>query len=66
MKSKEIQDMSVADLKSKLDELRKELIKQRAQVALGASVKNSKQISAMKKDVARILTVLKQKDGVEE
>lgn len=63
MKSKEIADMSKEELTAKLSDLQKDLIKQNAQVALGANAKTSNTIKNTKKDIARILTCLKTKNG---
>ena len=50
------------DLKSRLDEIRKDLVKQNAQVATGTTPKSPGQIKQMKKTIARILTVMKSKE----
>jgi large subunit ribosomal protein L29 len=63
MKAKELHQMSVSDLKQKISDIRKDLIKHNAQVALGANVKNSMAIRNLKKDIARILTILSEKEG---
>jgi large subunit ribosomal protein L29 len=63
LKIKEIESMSKDELNSKLEELKKELIKQNAQIATGTNPKSPGQVKAMKKTVARILTVLKTKGG---
>lgn len=61
MKAKELHQMSVEDLNSKYLELKKDLVKHNAQVALGANVKNSRMIRNIRKDIARILTIQTQK-----
>lgn len=63
MKAKELHQMSVGDLKQKLSDLKKDLVKHNAQVALGANVKNSMAIRNLKKDIARVLTILTEKEG---
>lgn len=63
MKAKELHQMSAEDLKSKVADLKKDLVKHNAQVALGANVKNSRAIKNLKKDIARILTILSEKEG---
>ena len=60
-KKKELGMMTKADLLSKMEELKKELIKENAQVATGTVPKNPGQIKAMKKTIARIITILKTK-----
>jgi large subunit ribosomal protein L29 len=61
MKKKEIAAMSVEELKARLVELRKELMKLNTQVAAGTPPKNSGQVRAVKKNIARILTFIKDK-----
>jgi large subunit ribosomal protein L29 len=63
LKIKEIESMSINELNSKLEELKKELIKQNAQIATGTNPKSPGQVKVIKKTVARILTVLKTKGG---
>lgn len=62
MKIKEIRDMDKASLSEKLTELKKELVKVNAQVAIGTALKNPGQVRVIKKTLARILT-LSNKDG---
>ena len=62
MKSKEIRTMPTSELKEKLAELEKELMKLSAQVATGTTPKSPGRIRAVKRTVARILTELKQKE----
>ena len=54
--------MNHDELGKTLDELRMELIKANSQVASGSAPKNPGQIRQTKKTVARILTILKEKD----
>ncbi len=63
LKIKEIESMSIDELNSKLEELKKELIKHNAQIATGTNPKSPGQVKVIKKTVARILTVLKTKGG---
>jgi len=62
MKFKDITAMKEEELKAKLSELKKELIKNNAQVAIGANLKNSGQIKQIKKNIAKILMVLDRKE----
>ena len=57
MKAKEIRSSDKNTLNEKILELKKELVKLNAQVAIGASLKNPGQVKKIKKTVARILTV---------
>ena len=56
MKASEIKKMSAAELDAKLLELKDELFKLRFQQAIN-QLDNPTRISAVKKDIARILTV---------
>lgn len=59
---KELKNMNKGDLKAKLLELRKELIKENAQIAVGTTPKSPGQIKQMKKTVARIIQLLNNKE----
>ena len=54
--------MSQSDISNKLDEARKELIKIRAQAAVGTTLKSPKQIRSLKKTIARLLTIKNEKN----
>lgn len=56
MKASELKNMSVAELDAKLAELKDELFKLRFQQAIN-QLENPMRISAVKKDIARVLTV---------
>jgi len=62
-KTKELSSLSKQELEAKMKELNFELLKLNSQVATKASMKNSKQIGNIKKNVARIITLLKSKEG---
>jgi large subunit ribosomal protein L29 len=49
-------------LDEKILELKKELVRINAQVAIGTALKNPGQVRKIKKSVARILTIKNQKD----
>ena len=58
MKASEIRKMSVAELDAKLLELKKELFNLRFQQAIN-QLDNPMRISAVKKDIARVMTVIR-------
>ena len=60
--------MPVEDLKNKMIELKKELIKINAQVATGTTPKSPGKIRQMKRTIARILTIMsnKTKEGMKK
>ena len=59
MKASELRDMSVEELQTKLTELKEELFNLRFQLAVN-QLENSSRIGAVKQDIARISTVLRQ------
>lgn len=61
MKIKEIRKLKNEDLEKKLSELRLDLAKQRAQIEMGGMVKNPGRIKEIKRSIARILTVRKER-----
>jgi len=64
MKAKDFREMSAEELNTKLVDLKKELFNLRFQSAVN-QLENPMRIKAVKKDIARILTVLKESDGAE-
>ncbi len=60
MKSAEVRDMAVEELQKKEQELRKELFNLRFQQTTG-EIENPMRIRAVRKDIARILTILAEK-----
>ena len=59
MKAKELRDMTNVELNSKLVDLKNELFNLRFQLATG-QLDNTGKIKLVKKDIARVQTVLKQ------
>ena len=59
MKAAEIRKLSASELDAKLHELKDELFKLRFQQAIN-QLDNPMRISAVKKDIARVLTVLRE------
>jgi|TARA_B100001971_G_C17750933_1_gene315416 large subunit ribosomal protein L29 len=57
MKIKEIRSMDKTTLNEKALELKKELVKVNAQVAIGTALKNPGQVREIKKTLARIITI---------
>ena len=60
MKATELRNMSAADLEKKLAELKDELFKLRFQHAIN-QLDNPHKIGDVKKDIARVMTVLREK-----
>ena len=57
MKAKEIRSTDKNTINEKIIELKKELVKINAQVAIGTALKNPGEIKKIKKMLARILTI---------
>lgn len=62
MKIKEIRKFNEEQLKEKLIELRKELMKLNTEIATGTNPKSPGQVKNIKKTMARILTALNQQE----
>lgn len=60
--TKEFRGLSGDELRTRLEEFRKELLKMNVQVATGANPENSGKLRQTKKNVARILTILNEKE----
>ena len=63
MKAKELKNLSVEELTKKLDELKKDLFMLRMQHATN-QLDNHMQISATKKDIARVKTIIREKTSI--
>jgi large subunit ribosomal protein L29 len=61
--TKELRAASTPDLHKKIGEFKKELLKLNAQVASGASAANPGKLRQTKKNIARILTLLREKEN---
>ena len=61
MKASELRELSVEELQRKLTELKAELFNLRFQLAVN-QLENSNRIGAVKKDIARVSTVLRQRE----
>lgn len=61
MKASEIRDLNKAELESKVKELKAELFNLRFQLAIN-QLENPMRISAVKKDIARIKTIIRENE----
>ena len=61
MKAKEIKNLTVEELAKKLDELKKDLFMLRMQHATN-QLDNPMQIANVKKDIARVKTIIREKE----
>jgi large subunit ribosomal protein L29 len=63
MKAQEIRDLNVEEIDRKVKELKENLFKIKMKLST-KQVENTSQISAIKKDIARLLTIANQKKAV--
>ena len=63
MKAKEIRNLSVEELIKKLEDLKKDLFMLRMQHATN-QLDNPMQLAAVKKDIARVKTIIREKTNV--
>ena len=61
MKAKEIRNLSVEELTKKLEDLKKDLFMLRMQHATN-QLDNPLQLAAVKKDIARVKTIIREKE----
>jgi len=61
VKASEIREMTTEELNRKLDELKEELFNLRFQKATG-DIDNPMRIRAVKRDIARVLTILRERE----
>ncbi len=61
LKSKDIRKLSEKELEKKLDELRLELAKEKANISIGANVTSPGKLKDTKRTIARMLTIRKEK-----
>ena len=63
MKAKELKNLSVEELTAKLDGLKKDLFMLRMQHATN-QLENPMQLAAVKKDIARVKTIIREKTSI--
>lgn len=63
MKTKELRVMNEPDLENKTMELKKELMKINSQIAIGTVPKSPGKVREIKRTIAKILTIAKQKQA---
>ena len=62
LKSKDIRSMKDADVEKQLKDLRNDLLKQRAITATGGAPESPGRIRELRRTIARILTIQKEKE----
>ncbi len=66
IKNNELRALGKSQLESKLIELRKDLIKLNSQIAAGTVPENPGNVRNIKKTIARVFTIIKEKEGLEK
>ncbi|MBO8174797.1 MAG: 50S ribosomal protein L29 [Thermococcus sp.] len=61
MKPSEIREMSLEEIEQKIKELRLELAKERGMLTMGTSLENPMVIRNLRRDIARLLTIKREK-----
>jgi len=61
MKPSETREMSIEEIEKKIRDLRMELAKERGVLTMGASLENPMVIRDLRRDIARLLTIKKEK-----
>ncbi|UCD92866.1 MAG: 50S ribosomal protein L29 [Methanobacteriota archaeon] len=66
LKSKEIRAMSSEERESKLKELRSDLMHERGVAAMGGAPKNPGKIQAIRRNISRLLTIMREEEKMKE
>jgi len=66
LRIKEIRKLSDENLEKRLKELKLELLKERGNIEMGGNIKNPGKIKVIRRDIARILTLKKEKKKINE
>ncbi|AEH23853.1 50S ribosomal protein L29 [Pyrococcus yayanosii] len=61
MKPSEIREMSIEEIDQKIRELRLQLAKERGMLTMGTSLENPMVIRNLRRDIARLLTIKREK-----
>ncbi len=63
LRTDDIREMDTGELREKLNDLRKELVEERGQIEVGGFADNPGRIKEMRKTIAKINTVLNQRNS---
>jgi large subunit ribosomal protein L29 len=66
IKSKDIRAMSLEERESKLKELRSDLMHERGVAAMGGAPKNPGKIQAIRRNISRMLTIIREEERMKE
>jgi large subunit ribosomal protein L29 len=62
IRTDEIMDLSIEEMDEKISELKKELFKEKSKIESGGAPENPGRIKEIRRSIARILTIKKQKE----
>ena len=62
MRIKDLRKLKPEELDKKLNELKLELLKERGNIEMGGNIKNPGKIKIIRRDIARILTLKKERE----
>ncbi|MBD3155056.1 MAG: 50S ribosomal protein L29 [Candidatus Aenigmarchaeota archaeon] len=62
MRIKELRELKPDDQEKRLKELKLELLKERGNIEMGGNVKNPGRIKTIRRDIARLLTLKKERE----
>ncbi len=63
LKTKDLRNMNDEELNQKLKSLKESLLKERASVAMGGAPSSPGKMRSVKRQIARILTIMEEKNG---
>ena len=66
MRIKDLRKLSDEDQEKRLNQLKLELLKERGNIEMGGNIKNPGKIKVIRRDIARILTLKKEKKRINE
>ncbi len=66
LRSEEINDLTLEEMEERVLDLRNELLRERSMIASGGVPENPGRINEIRRTIARILTIKKQKEGVKK
>ena len=66
LRIKDLRKQSDEDLEKRLNQLKLELLKERGNIEMGGNIKNPGKIKIIRRDIARILTLKKEKKKINE
>lgn len=63
LRTEEMREMDVNELRERLNDLQKEMVEERGQIEVGGFAENPGRIKEMRKTIARIHTVLNEREN---